>query len=301
MNEPVEIVSNGTSRGGGLSRWTDERIERIASLLRVGVSREGAVKAVGLSLGELYKRMATNRRLREAIDHAELECEKHLVGLVMEHSKKDGKVALSVLARKFEAWRPKETGQVQHLHAHAQVSGQFLESFSKSRQTRDLELRQLPSELSAGVQPEAINEENQTDCDVDETDETDGPVQSTDQTCPLIASESTETNVLFQGGPSCHTPTPVPPIAHALSTNPPLKMDLGSKSSSPFLEAPSSDSSPPVESIVPLGPALPPLANPSHLRVQSSFGYDDDEDEPVEEEDLPTLPVQEPDPGDLKP
>jgi hypothetical protein len=117
--------------------WTEERILRLLDLLRSGMSRVGACRACGLGESSLYMKMDQNQEFRARVQAAESESEAELLEMAKANAKKDGRVAIQLLERRFpEQWGSKE--QKQHTHVHT-TPQQMLAMLVEQRRKRDLD------------------------------------------------------------------------------------------------------------------------------------------------------------------
>jgi transposase len=87
--------------------------------LRRGMYFESAAALLGIDKGTLYDWLKKGAQdpsgpygeFHHAVEHAQAEAERHLVGLVFDAGQKDWKAALSILERKF----PQQWGRRQHI------------------------------------------------------------------------------------------------------------------------------------------------------------------------------------------
>lgn len=140
---PVVVSTQPTTptrtkrKPGRQSKATPERLAKFRSLVESGLSLKGAAHACGLSESVIYRWRAEDPAIEELVQSALAESERQLVDLALEGARKDGRIALMMLERRFgDSWCKRS--QHEHLHAHADAG--VLALLVKSRKERDARL-----------------------------------------------------------------------------------------------------------------------------------------------------------------
>lgn len=138
-------------RGVKPSKQTPERLAKLRGLLESGVSLKGASLACGMCESLIYKWRESDPAIEQLVQEAMAESERKLVELAMEGAKKDGRVALMMLERRFpESWSKRQ----EHVHAHAHAdAGPLLALLVANRRERDARLATVTVESSDQIEP----------------------------------------------------------------------------------------------------------------------------------------------------
>lgn len=101
------------------------------------MSIRGASHAVGLCESTIYRWRQDNPEIEQAVQSAIAKSEKQLVELALEGAKKDGRIALMMLERRFpDSW----SKHSEHRHLHAHTGTDVLSVLTASREARDARL-----------------------------------------------------------------------------------------------------------------------------------------------------------------
>lgn len=101
------------------------------------MSLTGACRAVGLCPSTIHKWRQSRPEVEALIESSIGESERNLVELAVAGAKKDGRVALMLLERRFpESW----SKRTEHAHWHAHADAASLANLVAMRQRRDAEL-----------------------------------------------------------------------------------------------------------------------------------------------------------------
>lgn len=127
---------------GRKSKQTPERLAQLRELLESGMSLIGASRACGMCESLIYKWRESDPAIEQMIEKAMAQSERKLVELALEGAKKDGRVALMMLERRFpETWSKRS----QHIHAHADMG--TLAKLVEQRRARDAQLAAVTVEV----------------------------------------------------------------------------------------------------------------------------------------------------------
>jgi hypothetical protein len=129
-------------RKGAKSKRTPAKIAKIAELIATGLSYRGVAGAVGIDETTLHAWRRDDPEFAALVNKAEAESEEALIKLAVAGANKDGRVALMMLERRHShTWSKKEVSekQIQHLHAHAQVPIEVLQTLVEQRRLLDAE------------------------------------------------------------------------------------------------------------------------------------------------------------------
>lgn len=131
-------VKPAKRRLGRPVKRTPERLAKFKALLESGLSIRGSALSCGLSESCVYRWRDTDPAFEELVQSAMAESEHRLVGLALEGAKKDGRIALMMLERRFpESWAKR----TEHIHAHAHgEAGTLLAELVAGRKRRDAAL-----------------------------------------------------------------------------------------------------------------------------------------------------------------
>jgi hypothetical protein len=118
--------------------------QRILDTLRAGNTMICAARVGRIDISNLQKWRRADPAFDEAVKDAIGEAETKLVELATAGAKKDGRIALMLLERRYpEGWSKAEPTQ-QHLHAHAGIASDFLAKLVERRRISDAEALALP-------------------------------------------------------------------------------------------------------------------------------------------------------------
>ena len=102
------------------------------------MSHAGAANAASVSEAEFYRERDRDKAFDSQVREADAASEEVLLDLATKAAAKDGRVAVMLLERRHSGWRkPSVNAEVKHLHAHAQIPAEMLQSLAKQRQIRD--------------------------------------------------------------------------------------------------------------------------------------------------------------------
>lgn len=121
-------------KGGAKSKATPERLAKLYALIAQGQTLHSAARMVGISPSTLHDWAANNAEISEKLQEAEGKAEQVLIDLAMQGAKKDGRIAMMMLERRFSHWRKREE------HAHVHATPQILKELVDSRRERDRKL-----------------------------------------------------------------------------------------------------------------------------------------------------------------
>lgn len=138
-------------RGTKPSKKTPERLAKLKGLLESGMSLRGATQACGMCESLIYKWRSSDPAVEELIQSALAESEHALVQLAMEGARKDGRVALMMLERRFpESWSKRQ----EHVHTHTD-GGPLLAQLVANRRERDARLTAVTVEVCGDGEAES--------------------------------------------------------------------------------------------------------------------------------------------------
>lgn len=121
-------------RKGRPSKKSAERCALICQRIKEGLTLQASARASGVGLTTIYEWQDNDPQFRQAIEEAEAEAEAMLIKLALEGAKKDGRIALMMLERRYSHWRKREE------HAHVHATPQILKELVDSRRERDRKL-----------------------------------------------------------------------------------------------------------------------------------------------------------------
>ena len=134
LEQPPEKLATPTRKGGRKSKATPERLAKLYDLIAKGQTLHSAARMVGIAPGTLHEWAATKPEIAEKLQEAEGKAEQVLIELAMQGAKKDGRIAMMMLERRFSHWRKREE------HAHVHATPQILKELVDSRRERDRKL-----------------------------------------------------------------------------------------------------------------------------------------------------------------
>lgn len=138
-NQPVAQVEK--RKRGRKTKRTPERIKRICDLIASGQTIHSACRMSGVESSTVYAWARENPLISQAIHEAEGRAEQVLIELAMQGAKKDGRIALMMLERRYPHWRKKEA--VTHTH----TTGETLKVLTDARKERDRLLLTTPIDV----------------------------------------------------------------------------------------------------------------------------------------------------------
>ena len=99
-------------------KWSEEKREAICNAIAGGMTHKGAALANGISESEFYAERRRNPVFNQSVQRADGASEAMLVQLALKGAKRDGRVALMILERRFAGWQKQVhvSGQVRHEH-----------------------------------------------------------------------------------------------------------------------------------------------------------------------------------------
>jgi hypothetical protein len=129
-------------RPGKPSKRTPARLAKLKELLESGMSLRGATRACGMCESLIYKWREADPLIDQMVTQAMAESERKLVELAMEGARKDGRIALMMLERRFpDSWGKR----TEHVHAHADAGS--LAQLVELRRARDARLSAVTVEV----------------------------------------------------------------------------------------------------------------------------------------------------------
>ncbi len=133
-----ETLGTRPRKRGPKSKQTPDRLDRLYKLIGEGQTLTSAARMVGIGQSTLFEWIADNAEIAEKVQEAEGKAEQVLIDLAMAGAKKDGRIAMMMLERRFSHWRKREE------HAHVHATPEILKSLVDSRKERDKRLLSQP-------------------------------------------------------------------------------------------------------------------------------------------------------------
>src|SRR5688572_5001872 len=134
------------------SKRTPERLAQLKKLLESGMSLSGASRACGMCESLIYKWREADPAIDVMVQEAVAESERKLVELAMEGARKDGRIALMMLERRFpESWSKRQ----EYVHAHAHGDAGMLAQLVAQRKERDARLAAITVEVLDPVEADS--------------------------------------------------------------------------------------------------------------------------------------------------
>lgn len=134
LEQVPEKVVTPARKGGRKSKATPERITKLCQHIANGQTIHSASRMVGVGVSTVYEWARNDPAIAEAIEEAEGKAEQVLIDLAIQGAKKDGRIALMMLERRYSHWRKREE------HAHVHATPQILKELVDSRRERDRKL-----------------------------------------------------------------------------------------------------------------------------------------------------------------
>ncbi len=132
---PEKVVTPARKgKVGPKSKATPERVAKLCEHIANGQTLQSASRMVGVNPSTIYDWMNASPEIANAIEEAEGKAEQVLIDLAIQGAKKDGRIALMMLERRYSHWRKREE------HAHVHATPQILKELVDSRKERDRKL-----------------------------------------------------------------------------------------------------------------------------------------------------------------
>lgn len=126
-------------RNAGISKKTPEVLATIEKNLNLGVSLKGAAAAAGSTEVTIHAWKRKDPAVAEMIDRACSESESTLVQLAADGCKKDGRIALMMLERRF----PDQWGRIDRMAIKTEVCHSLVIPEAQACKIRDMALKKL--------------------------------------------------------------------------------------------------------------------------------------------------------------
>lgn len=132
--EMPQANASAVAKRGRKSKATEDRLATICSLIASGQTLTSAARMSGIGVSTLFEWIEDKPEFAERIQEAEGKAESVLIKLAMEGARKDGRIALMMLERRFNHWRKRETV------AHTHTASDALKTLVDTRRERDKQL-----------------------------------------------------------------------------------------------------------------------------------------------------------------